>query len=365
MPVSAAAPAAIETRDLRKVFTSLQKEPGLAGSLKGLVSRRYSSKEAVKGVNLSIEAGELVGFLGPNGAGKTTTLKMLSGILFPTSGQASVLGYTPWERRPAFQRQIALVMGQKQQLWWDLPASESFLLLQEIYEIPDDRYRARVGELCELLDITKLLGTQVRKLSLGERMKCEFVAALLHDPQVVFLDEPTIGLDVVSQVRIREFLKQYQARLRSTIILTSHYMQDVKELCERVIIIDHGGVVFDGALADLVSRYSDEKRVRLTFERPVAADLLARFGRVEQADAMSAVIRVPRSESARRAGEMLTHLPVADVTIDEIEADEVIRQMFSDSAANERNGSGGPTVAEMNEANLATAGVTGEKGNDA
>jgi ABC-2 type transport system ATP-binding protein len=323
----------IETRDLRKVFTSVQKEPGLLGSLKGLVSRRYVSKEAVQGVNLSIGAGELVGFLGPNGAGKTTTLKMLSGILFPTSGEARVLGYTPWERRPDFQRQIALVMGQKQQLWWDLPASESFLLLQEIYEIPDDVYRRRVGELCDLLDISKLLSVQVRKLSLGERMKCELVAALLHAPRVVFLDEPTIGLDVVSQVRIREFLKTYQAREQSTIILTSHYMQDVKELCERVIIIDHGGVVFDGALATLITRYSDEKLVRLAFERPVTLADLSRFGRAEMSDDTHAVVRVPRAESARRAGQILSALPVADVTIDEIEADEVIRQMFSGSPA--------------------------------
>ncbi len=323
---------AIETRALRKVFTSVQKEPGLLGSVKGLWSRRTVDKEAVRGVDLSIAEGELVGFLGPNGAGKTTTLKMLSGILFPTSGAATVRGHVPWERRPAFQRQIALVMGQKQQLWWDLPASESFSLLQEIYEIPDDRYRARVDELCEMLDITKLLSTQVRKLSLGERMKCELVAALLHDPQIIFLDEPTIGLDVVSQVRVREFLKAYQTQRQATIILTSHYMQDIKELCERVIIIDQGGVVFDGALAGLVSRYSDEKLIRLTFERPVAAADLAVYGSVEQADAMHAVLRVPRRESAKTAGRMLSDLPVADVTIDEIEADEVIRQMFSAAA---------------------------------
>ncbi len=281
----------------------------------------------------------MVGFLGPNGAGKTTTLKMLSGILFPTSGQASVLGYTPWERRPAFQRQIALVMGQKQQLWWDLPAAESFLLLQEIYEIPHDRYRARLDELSEMLEIGPLLHTQVRKLSLGERMKCELVAALLHDPRVVFLDEPTIGLDVVSQVRIRRFLKEYQERNRSTIVLTSHYMQDVKELCERVIIIDRGGVVFDGPLAELISRYSDVKLVRLTFAEPVRPEALAPYGAVEMPDAVHAVVRVPRSDSARRAGQMLATLPVADVTIDEIEAEEVIRQMFAGRGEKE-NGEG-------------------------
>ena len=323
---------AIETNHLRKVFQSVQKEPGLWGSVRGLWSRRYTEKAAVKGVDLRIEEGELVGFLGPNGAGKTTTLKMLSGILFPTSGEARVLGYTPWERRPDFLRNIALVMGQKQQLWWDLPASESFLLLQEIYEIPEAAYRERLAELSEMLEIGPLLGTQVRKLSLGERMKCELVAALLHAPRVVFLDEPTIGLDVVSQVRIREFLKAYQARQRSTIILTSHYMQDVKELCERVIIIDQGGVVFDGPLADLITRFSDEKLVRLTFAQPVTPDALAPFGAFEMPDETHATFRVPRADSARRAGALLSTLPVSDITIDEVEAEEVIRQMFAASA---------------------------------
>jgi len=320
----------IETASLRKVFRSVQKEPGLWGSVRGLWSRRYVEKEAVKGVDLVVGEGEMVGFLGPNGAGKTTTLKMLSGILLPTSGHLSVLGFTPFDRRAAFLRQIALVMGQKQQLWWDLPARESFLLLKEIYEIPDDAYRERVGELAEMLDITAILDTQVRKLSLGERMKCELVAALLHAPRVVFLDEPTIGLDVVSQVRIREFLKTYQERHRSTILLTSHYMQDVKELCERVVIIDQGMKVFDGPLAELVSRYSEEKLIRLTFERPVAAEELTPFGEAEvQGGGTQATVRVPRAESARRAGQMLATLPVADVTIDEVEADEVIRQVFS------------------------------------
>lgn len=330
---AAAPPPAIETQGLRRIFQSVRKEPGLWGSVRGLWARQYTTKEAVKGVDLAIGEGELVGFLGPNGAGKTTTLKMLSGILHPTSGVARVLGFTPWERRADFLRQIALVMGQKQQLWWDLPAAESFLLLQEIYEIPDTVYRERVGELSEMLEITDLLQTQVRKLSLGERMKCELVAALLHAPRVVFLDEPTIGLDVVSQVRIREFLKIYQERHRSTILLTSHYMQDVKELCERIIIIDHGAKVYDGPFASLVSRYSDEKLVRLTFDRPVALADVSPFGAAEMPDDTHAVVRVPRDESARRAGEMLARLPVADVTIDEVEAEEVIRQMFAASAA--------------------------------
>jgi ABC-2 type transport system ATP-binding protein len=320
----------ILTRDLRKSFTSVQKEPGLWGGVRGLWSRKKVVKEAVRGVEICVGAGEMVGFLGPNGAGKTTTLKMLSGILYPTSGDARVLGYTPFQRKPEFLRQIALVMGQKQQLWWDLPARESFLLLKEIYDVSEADFAARLDEMTELLDIGALLDTQVRKLSLGERMKCELVAALLHAPRVVFLDEPTIGLDVVSQVRIREFLRTYQARNHATILLTSHYMQDVKELCERVVIIDHGEKMFDGPFADLMSRYSDEKQIRLTFEKPVEAVDIEPFGRLaELPDPLHATIRVPRAESAKRAGEMLANLPVADITIDEIEADEVIRQLFA------------------------------------
>lgn len=320
----------ILTRDLRKSFTSVQKEPGIWGGVKGLWSRKSVVKEAVRGVEISVGAGEMVGFLGPNGAGKTTTLKMLSGILYPTSGEAAVLGFTPFQRKPAFLRQIALVMGQKQQLWWDLPARESLLLLKEIYDVSESDFTSRLEEMTTLLEIGSILDTQVRKLSLGERMKCELVAALLHAPRVVFLDEPTIGLDVVSQVRIREFLRTYQARNHATILLTSHYMQDVKELCERVIIIDHGEKMFDGAFDDLVSRYSDEKQIRLTFERPVTESDLSPFGRVtEMPDPLHATLRVPRAESAKSAGEMLTVLPVMDITIDEIEADEVIRQLFA------------------------------------
>ena len=327
----ASSSAAVDVADLRKVFISVKRDAGLAGAFRSLFSTTKTEVEAVKGVSFRIEPGELVGFLGPNGAGKTTTLKMLSGILFPTSGQANVLGFTPWERKNAYLRQISLVMGQKNQLWWDLPATDSFLLLKEIYEVPDKEYQQRVDELSELLDIKRLLTTQVRKLSLGERMKCELVAALLYDPKVVFLDEPTIGLDVVSQKRIREFLKSYQKRTGSTIILTSHYMQDIQELCERVIIIDKGGVIFDDALAVLVERYSDSKRLTLQFSESVSAVELEPYGRVLERgdDGSSATLEVPRDRITRVAAEVLTRLPVADIAIADVEAEEVIHQIFT------------------------------------
>lgn len=322
----------IEVENLTKTFISLRKDPGLAGTLKSLISRQTTEVTAVKGVSFTIEPGEIVGFLGPNGAGKTTTLKMLSGILHPTSGRATVLGYVPWERRNPYLRQISLVMGQKNQLWWDLPASDSFLLLKEIYELPDDVYKRRVSELTDLLELGPLLNTQVRKLSLGERMKCELVAALLYAPKVVFLDEPTIGLDVVAQKRIRGFLKTFQEREGSTIILTSHYMQDIQELCGRVIIIDKGMVVFDDRLEALVAKYSDTKLLRLTFDRPVAESEVTPFGKVVSFDGGHATLEVSRAESAGVAGAVLTRLPVADIAIDEVDAEEIIRKMFTEGA---------------------------------
>ncbi|MEJ5298972.1 MAG: ABC transporter ATP-binding protein, partial [Armatimonadota bacterium] len=236
---------AILAEDLTKIYVSHQRDPGLAGAVRSLFTRKRQEVLAADRINVRIEEGELVGFLGPNGAGKTTTLKMLSGILYPTSGRAEVLGFVPWERRPEFQKQFSLVMGQKNQLWWDLPPEESFLLFRELYEIPPAEYRKRVKTLTEMLEIAHLMNVQVRKLSLGERMKCELAAALLHRPRVVFLDEPTIGLDVVSQKRIREFIRQTNREDGSTIVLTSHYMDDVRALCERVVIVDHGRVIYD------------------------------------------------------------------------------------------------------------------------
>lgn len=239
----------IEVKNLTKDYEYYKKAPGIWNSVKSLFYREKLYTEAVKNISFSVDEGELVGFLGPNGAGKTTTLKMLSGILYPTSGDALVLGYTPWERKKQYQKQFSIVMGQKNQLWWDLPAMDSFILNKEIYEVPDNQFSKTIDELAELLDIKDILDVQVRKLSLGQRMKCELIAALLHQPRVLFLDEPTIGLDFASQKKMREFIKTYNEQKKTTILLTSHYIEDIKALCKRVIIIDHGEIKYDGAFS--------------------------------------------------------------------------------------------------------------------
>jgi ABC-2 type transport system ATP-binding protein len=304
----------------------------MLGAVKGLFSREKTEVEAVKGISIRIEQGEMVGFLGPNGAGKTTTLKMLSGILFPTSGHAEVLGYTPSKRDPAMLRKLSLVMGNKNQLWWDLPAWDSFVVLKELYEVDDAKFKRRVDHLIEALQLTDKVNTQVRRLSLGERMKCELVAALLYSPAVVFLDEPTIGLDVVSQKRIRDFLKEVHEEENSTMLLTSHYMQDVQELCDRVIVIHHGSLIFEGSLSELSRRFSDVRRVRLTFSAPVEQTDLAKYGKVIEANDVLAVIEVPRAQTASATAAMLQVFPVEDLGIEEVEIEEVIRDLFTQSA---------------------------------
>src|SRR5947208_3043419 len=261
--------AAIETRELTKVYRTYKKAPGIWGALKGLGRRRYDETRAADGVSFSIEEGEFVGFLGPNGAGKTTVLKMLSGLLNPTSGSARVLGFTPWERRDEMKRQFALLMGQKNALWWDLPARESLELNRAIYGIERGAFTRVVGEMTELLDVKEKLDVMVRELSLGERMKMELIAALLHSPRVLFLDEPTIGLDVTSQKKVREFLRHYNRERRIVTMLTSHYMQDIEELCARVIIIDSGRIFFDGPLSAIIDRFATHKIVGLSFANGV------------------------------------------------------------------------------------------------
>src|SRR5246500_2199747 len=259
---------AIAAENLSKVYRTYKKREGLIGALKGLFTRQYDEIAAAKNVSFQIEEGEFVGFLGPNGAGKTTVLKMLAGLLVPTSGTARVLGYLPWERKAPFKRQFSLVLGQKNSLWWDLPARESLELNRAIYEIDHNRFRRVVDELVDLLDVRDKLNVMVRELSLGERMKMELIAALIHDPKVLFLDEPTVGLDVISQKNVRDFLLHYNEQERVSTILTSHYMQDIEKLCRRVIVIDHGQVFFDGEFAEIIEKFAGYKLLQFTFLEP-------------------------------------------------------------------------------------------------
>jgi ABC-2 type transport system ATP-binding protein len=299
------------------------------GAIRGIVKREYTDIEAVKGVTLEIAPGERVGFLGPNGAGKTTTLKMLSGIIHPTSGEIEVLGHVPAKRDHDMLRRISLVMGNKSQLWWDLPAWDSFNVLKELYEVSDADFERRTSFLIESLQLEEKVRTQVRKLSLGERMKCELVGALLHAPEVVFLDEPTLGLDVVSQKRIREFLLELHREQGNTMLLTSHYMQDVEELCDRVIVIDHGTVVFEGTLRDLSAKFTDVRSIRFVLKQPVEEADLARFGKVRQIEDLEAVIDVPSRDVPSVLSAALQALPVEDVSTQEVDIEDVIRDLFT------------------------------------
>lgn len=321
----------IDVKNLSKKYEYYKKQPGLTGAFKGLFKRQKLFTEAVKSISFSIEQGELVGFLGPNGAGKTTTLKILSGILHPTDGDVKVLDFVPWKRHKEYQKQFAIVMGQKNQLWWDLPAQESFLLNKEIYEIPDTEYKKTIEYLVNLLDVKNVLDVQVRKLSLGQRMKCELIAALLHDPKVLFLDEPTIGLDVVSQQKIREFIKEYNQLKKTTILLTSHYMEDVERLCQRVIIINRGKIVYNGDLKKLVDRYVNHKIIKPSFTKPVAKSDLEKFGKIREYLPQRAIIEVPKDQVKEKAAVILSELPVDDILIDEIEIEEVIRKFFAEN----------------------------------
>ncbi len=319
----------IQINNLKKYYQVHKKEPGLAGSIKSLFKRKYEDVKAVDNISFQIEEGELVGFIGPNGAGKTTTLKCLSGLLYPTSGFVSVLGYTPYNRKKEFLKQISLVMGQKNQLWWDLPAMETFILNREIYEIPKMQFEETLEELTALLEVKDILKVQVRKLSLGQRMKCELIAALLHSPKVLFLDEPTIGLDVVSQKKMRDFIRDYNQKKKSTIILTSHYMGDVKELCQRVIIIDKGRVVFDGQLSEITRKFADHKIISVVFSKEIDPQKLAKIGEVKGYHFPKAVISVKREVASVSASELLQDFPVADLNIEEVAIEDIIREVFT------------------------------------
>ncbi len=318
----------ISVRELSRSFTYYKKDTGLRNSVKNLFHREKLEKEAVKSISFEIEEGEMTGFLGPNGAGKTTTLKMLSGILFPTSGTASVLGFTPWERKKDFRMRIAIVMGQKSQLLWDLPAGESFLLNRYIYELDEKSYKSTLDEMSELLDVKDLLGVQVRRLSLGERMKMELIASLIHRPKVMFLDEPTIGLDIISQRKIRDFLKYYNAQNHTTILLTSHYMNDIEDLCRRSVIINEGRIVFDGELSRVNDLFSGKKRVKVQLSAPVGKGELERYGAVVAFDGFSGTIEARKQDIKSIAADILDKLPVVDFNIEDIPLEEGIVQLF-------------------------------------
>jgi len=301
----------IKVQNLEKTFVSHQKEPGLKGSIKALFKRKYETKYALKDINLEIKQGEIIGLIGANGAGKTTLVKILSGIVHPSKGSATVLGHIPWERNNEYRKQMSLIMGQKNQVWWDLPALDSFLLLKDIYQIPDQQYKYNIEFLSETLRVQNQLRTQVRKLSLGERMKIELMAALLHNPKVIFLDEPTIGLDITSQKAVRGFLKDYQKEYRPITILTSHYMEDIKELCPRIVIMKEGQFIYDGALSKIQKFLGDEKVLSVTTPSETFK------------------ISIPRSELSSKTQELFRDKDILDLNIQDPSIEDIIDSILN------------------------------------
>lgn len=325
----------IEVRDLTKSYRVYKKKEGLRESVRGLFRREYEDVHAVRGIDLNVEAGEFVAFLGPNGAGKTTTLKLLSGVINPTSGTASVMGHIPWQRQNEYRRRFALVMGQKNQLWWDLPAAESYRLNQQIYGVSADQFKSTMDELTDLLDVGRLLNQPVRELSLGERMKMELIAALLHSPDVLFLDEPTIGLDVIAQRNIQKFLRYYQEKRQITILLTSHYMKDIAALCKRVVVIAGGRIEYDGSLSDIIDQFSGHKIVSLQFPELAVGQSrpdLARYGELVEDTWPKVKLKVDRADVPRLLSGVLNEYPIEDVGVEEVPLEDVIAELFRESA---------------------------------
>jgi ABC-2 type transport system ATP-binding protein len=323
----------IEANGLTKTYRVAQKKPGFLGAVRGLIRRQYKEVRAVCDVSFRIEPGEMVAFLGPNGAGKTTTLKMLSGLIYPSGGTARVLGFVPWDREDAFRRRFSLIMGQKNQLWWDLPAADSFQLHREIYSLPAAQFEKTLDDLTELFRVKDLVRQPVRELSLGERMKMELIAALLHQPQLLLLDEPTIGLDVVAQHAIQKCLKEYNAARGVTMLLTSHYMRDVEALCSRVLVIAHGKLIYDGPLARITEQFGQSKLVRLQFDGDGVPSDLQLFGAVTKQEGPEAVLTVDRARVPEIMSAILERYTVLDVNVQDPPLDQVIAQVFEEARA--------------------------------
>jgi ABC-2 type transport system ATP-binding protein len=323
----------ISVQNLQKIYTIHEREAGLSSALRSLVKRKTREIMAVDEIKFSVQPGEIVGFLGPNGAGKTTTLKMLTGLLHPTNGEANVLGFTPWQREKSFLQQITLVMGQRNQLVWDIPAIDSFELNRVIFHISQDQYKQTLDELIELLELAPLIQKPVRNLSLGERMKCEIAGALLHRPKVLFLDEPTIGLDVTAQRKIRQFIQEYNRRHQASVMLTSHYMADVEALCKRVIVIHNGRILFDGALTDLVKRFAGHKTIVVELQpgatKGRGIEAIRPFGEVIDYTEGQATLRVLKTETAAVTSRLLAELPIYDLTIQDPPIEDVIESLFN------------------------------------
>jgi ABC-2 type transport system ATP-binding protein len=332
----------VRVRGLRKEFRVHERPPGLAAALRSILHREEKTVVAVDGIDLEIQRGERVGFLGPNGAGKTTTLKILSGLLHPSGGEVRVDGHEPRRREDAFLKKIMLVLGQKQQLLWDLPPSETFELNRAVYDVPRDRFDRTMRELGELLELGDLVRRPTRTLSLGERMKCELAAALVHEPRVLFLDEPTIGLDVSMQATVRDFVKRYNERHGATLLLTSHYMEDVAQLCPRVVVIDHGSILYDGSLGELVTRIRPDKRIVLRFSRAVAESDLAALATVVRHRAGESVLQVPKDAVNGVVGRALAQLPVSDLTVQNPPLEEVMSELFARARSRRAAGEGAP-----------------------
>ncbi len=322
--------SAIHVKDLRKTYVVPEREAGLKAALRSLVRRTSREVKAVDSISFDVAPGEVVGFLGPNGAGKTTTLKMLSGLLYPSGGEVSVIGHVPERREKAFLRQITLVMGQRNQLQWDIPAIDSFELNRAIYRIPEAEFKRTRDDFIELLDLQSLVHKPVRNLSLGERMKMEIAGALLHRPKVLFLDEPTIGLDVTMQRRIRKFVAEYNQRYDATVLLTSHYMADVEALCRRVIVIHQGQLLFDGELAALAGRFAAYKTIEITLDDPTVD--LEVYGEVVEKDAGKVTLRVPKAETSRITARLLADLQVTDLSVEDPPIEDVIERVFAQEA---------------------------------